>query len=242
MKIFKILAIALIVMISANAYGLPDEYYKIKDTKQMKKYFFNYIKTISDVQKNDILNDRKFVTEFYSKKDTADKTSDEYKRFKAIQKRYKRKDKDSLDEYLKYIDVIPTSLVVAQAVLESGWGKSRFVKKANNIFGQWTYSEKGIKPLTRNKGAKHLIKIFDSMEHSVRGYMINMNLGWGYKGLRDQRAKIRKAGENVTGLSIVDQLVNYSQGREKYTKKLAKLIKRNKLYLYDEVAITKAAK
>lgn len=34
------------------------------------------------------------------------------------------------DEYYKRIDVIPTSLALAQAALESGWGKSRFAKRS----------------------------------------------------------------------------------------------------------------
>ena len=39
----------------------------------------------------------------------------------------------------KRVDIVPTSLVVAQAANESAWGNSRFAKQGNNYFGQWCY-------------------------------------------------------------------------------------------------------
>ena len=38
---------------------------------------------------------------------------------------------------------IPKQLVIAQAALETGWGKSRFANEGNNLFGIRTYDEDG---------------------------------------------------------------------------------------------------
>ncbi len=219
---------------SLEATGMPEEYYTIKHKIAMKQYFFNYMSIIANKQNNLILNDRNFVKSFFSKLNKANKNSQDYKRFISIQKRYKLKEKDKLSKYLYHIDIIPTSLVLAQAAVESGWGKSRFVKNANNIFGQWTWKAKGLVPKNRDSGAKHRIKIFDSLEMAVKDYMFNLNIGWGYKKLRDLRAKIRKYGAPLTGLSLSKTLINYSQKKEEYTKILATIILANNLKRFEK--------
>ena len=49
------------------------------------------------------------------------------------------------------MDIIPTSIALAQAAKESGWGTSRFALEGNAIFGQWTWNGKGIEPLFKDK-------------------------------------------------------------------------------------------
>ena len=40
-----------------------------------------------------------------------------------------------LYDYIEIEDRIPNELVIAQAVIETGWGKSRFANEGNNLFG-----------------------------------------------------------------------------------------------------------
>jgi len=229
-----IVLIFIYLNISLLAMGLPSEYYKIKDVKKMKRYFISYILDITKEQNKEILKDRYFIKNLHKNIDKLPINSKNYQRFLNIQKRYKLKSNAPLKEYLKVIDVIPNSLVIAQSIVESGWGKSRFTKKANNIFGQWTWSGKGLTPTNRDKGKKHLIKIFPSIKESVRGYMINLNLGWGYKDFRELRYKIRQEGKVPTGIVLSKTLINYSSRREKYVKILQNIIRRNKLLQYDK--------
>lgn len=35
---------------------------------------------------------------------------------------------------------------IAQALVESAMGTSRFAREANNLFGEWTWGEKGLIP------------------------------------------------------------------------------------------------
>ena len=44
------------------------------------------------------------------------------------------------------MDEIPTSLAIAQAAKETGWGTSRFALDGNALFGQWTWSGEGLQP------------------------------------------------------------------------------------------------
>lgn len=229
-KIFLILFLS----ISVFSMGLPTEYYKIKNTKQMKEYFFNYILSITKEENNNIIRDRYFIKNIYINLSKIPKTSSTYKRFLQITKRYKLTDKSTLDEYLKTVDVIPNSLVLAQAAVESGWGKSRFTKQANNIFGQWTWDGKGLDPIQRDEGKKHQIKIFPSIKASVKGYMINLNLGWGYKAFRQLRFDLRKEGKEPKGFELSSTLINYSQQKEVYVKIIQDIIRINKLAKYDK--------
>ena len=56
---------------------------------------------------------------------------------------------DNLDALLIKADEIPVSLALAQAVIESGWGTSRFAYEGNALFGQyvWGNSDTGSYPM-----------------------------------------------------------------------------------------------
>jgi len=220
----KLLLSLLLITSTLSADGLSKEYYEIKDVKQMKKEFFSFIKEMAIIENKSILSDRKYIKENFDKNTT---------RMSQIQKRYGIKSKSKLDTYLYTIDIIPTSMVMTQAALESGWGKSRFFIKAKNIFGQWTWTGKGLAPLGRDTGKKHKIAIFPSYQKSVRTYMINLNKGWAYKVLRDLRADQRAQNKKISGSFIADGLVNYSQKKEAYVKSVRNFIRQNKLYVYD---------
>lgn len=231
----KIILLSIYFTVSIFAMGLPAEYYKIQSPKEMKNYFILYILKIAKKENNSILKDRFFIKNVYPNISKIPKNSPVYKRFKAIKLRYKLSDKATFQQHIEAIDIVPNSLVIAQAIVESGWGKSRFVKEANNIFGQWTWSGKGLDPAKRDVGKKHQIKIFPSVIESVKGYMINLNLGWGYKDFRKLRAKIRGDKSKLTGIILSDTLINYSQKREEYIRILKNIITQNKLAKYDNL-------
>lgn len=233
---YKLLLVIFFCLSSLNAMGLPDSYYKIKDVKKQKQEFLNFLAPMIEKELEEVREDREFIKKYFSSGLFGIRHDGlGLLKLMKIKKRYKIKDVYNLDEYLLRVDTIPTSIILAQAALESGWGKSRFVRKANNIFGQWTYSGKGLVPKNRDEGAKHRIKIFDSLQHSIRGYLININVGWAYKSLRKKRAQLRKEqGDNINGLDLYGEYIMYSQLREEYTKRLKKMIIRNGLVKYDE--------
>ena len=44
-----------------------------------------------------------------------------------------------IDKLLLRVEIIPNSIVLAQAAIESGWGSSRFAQEYNALFGEYTY-------------------------------------------------------------------------------------------------------
>lgn len=228
-----LLLLSLSALLTLSAIGFPKEYYSIKDTKQMKTYFFNFLYPLIEEENNLILKDRAFIISL-NKNKSLQKNSKEYIKLEKLAKTYSVKDIFDYNKLLKKIDIIPPSMALAQAATESGWGKSRFVKVANNIFGHWTYGKVGIVPLKRNKGAKHLIRIFPDLQTSIKAYMQNLNRTRAYSSFRNKRAAQRKSAIDPKGLALSQTMINYSAIREKYLKILSSIIRVNKLKSYDQ--------
>jgi len=130
---------------------------------------------------------------------------------------------------LNKIDQIPTSLVLAQAAIESAWGTSRFAQKGNNLFGEWCFSQGcGIVPLHRAKGSHHEVKAFASIADSVRSYMLNLNSHPAYQAFRNKRLKQQSAAQ-LSGCYLASGLINYSEKKERYIESIKQLIRINKL-------------
>lgn len=130
-------------------------------------------------------------------------------------------------DLLERVDVIPLELALAQAVNESAWGTSRFAREGNNLFGIWTYDkDKGIVPKNRPKGAKHLVRRFDSFNESVRYYLHTLNSHPAYAELRRLRAESRSQGEVADGLVLAGGLTRYSAKGERYVALIRELIRR----------------
>ncbi len=222
-----------ILSISANA--LTEEYYKIKDIQKQKEYFFKHLYPLIKKENKLILEERNFIISYLSENPSSlDSSSKKFEKLLKLKEKYKIKNISSKEEYLKKIDIIPPSLALAQAALESGWGKSRFTKEANNIFGHWTYNAKvGLVPKDRAQNAKHFIRIFESLSHSIKKYMLNLNSNRAYKSFQEKRYIQRLKGEKLNSLLLSQTLINYSGIGERYLKILKSIIVENKLQKYD---------
>ncbi len=219
-----------------NLYAaFPSWYYKIKNIKQQKKAFCEILLPLIQKENQQILKLRKKIINIFN--DPYFLLNPKKVEFLAkIAKTYKIKDITNKEEFLKKIDTIPPSLALAQAAIESGWGKSRFVKIANNLFGHWEYSNKGIKPKSKYEHIEinYSIKIFPSIEASIKTYMRNLNRNPAYKEFRELRYQYKKENKKFTGLIAASTLKNYSQLKEEYVKILKKVIKSNHLEKFDK--------
>ncbi len=145
-----------------------------------------------------------------------------------------------IPEMLKQLKIkiqpIPISLVLAQAIVESGWGTSRFAVTGNALFGQWTFdkTEKNkLMPANRDAGKTHSIKSFSSPYQSMKAYMANLNRNNAYNKLRKIRYSLIKLNKPLSSIKLANGLTNYSQEREIYVKKIKSMINKNNLTRYD---------
>lgn len=217
--------------------GLSPEYYQIEDNAKQKEEFIRQMKILVDKGNEEIRKDREFITNFFAKA-----MPDAFRGLKqqnvgyliALRNKYGIESLFDRDEYFKRIDLIPTSLALAQASLESGWGKSRFAREANNLFGHWTYSGVGLMPQNRAIGKTHMIRIFGSLQKSVNSYMLNLNTNDAYVLFREKRLQARQDGKNFGGIEASKTMVNYSELKEEYMKMLREMIEQNNLLIYDK--------
>ncbi len=139
-------------------------------------------------------------------------------------------DQAIVSELLLKVDVIPASLVLAQAANESAWGTSRFALEGNNIFGQWCFEEGcGIIPNRRVAGATHEVKSFDTIEAAIEGYFLNINSHHLYAGFRGERARLRQLDQRLDPILLAQGLDRYSQRGENYIDEVQTLIQQNDL-------------
>ena len=142
-------------------------------------------------------------------------------------------------ELMNKINSIPISLILAQSIIESGWGASRFAQEGNALFGQWTWkNDDGIKP-KGNLHANFSVKNFDSLLESVNSYILNLNTHRAYKGLRSFRLSQYNMGKKITGNDMANFLDKYAEIGVDYVIKVKKMIETNQLSKYENSILTK---
>ena len=144
---------------------------------------------------------------------------------------------EKIKKLKRKIDIVPLSLIMAQAACESGWGVSRFAQQANNIFGEWTFSNQaeGIVPKERPAGADYKIEKFSTIQEAINSYLLNLNSHPAYKKFRTLRWECRQQGEQITSLKLLSGLTNYSEEGKEYLNKVRAIIEDNNLVTYDQL-------
>lgn len=145
--------------------------------------------------------------------------------------------KEKIKRLKKRLDVIPLSLILAQAAIESGWGTSRFATQANNIFGEWTFDPDtpGIIPKHRPADADYRIRKFASIEAAINSYLLNLNSHFAYDKLRQIRFDLRQADKKLDPLQLSAGLTMYSEKREAYIEQINNIIRYNDLQQFDRL-------
>ena len=221
--------------------SFPKAYYAIKGPQQQKEAFVKILYPLIVKEEKKIAAQRRFVIALFKRLETDGiVTPSQIERLKKLAKTYRIKALYDKEAYLRRIDEIPVSLVLAQAAIESDWGKSRFARVANNLFGEWTWGGRGIVPKNRPAGKHYRIRIFGSLEDSIASYMKNLNRHWAYREFREARAAARKKGFSFGGFAAAAYLTHYSQRGELYTKMVKSKIAKNAWDIYDLEAAASA--
>ena len=164
------------------------------------------------------LHSRYIKTKQLSKKDVVwlQKIANDYK-----VGQFNEKGSSDWTQLLKRVDVVPYSLVLAQAADESGWGTSRFAKVGHSYFGQRCYvAHCGLL-------AKHnhfVTKRFSSQQASIAGYLWNLNTYSAYNAFRELRAQMRSQSKVLDSLQLIKKLTYYSQRGSAYVHEISNVL------------------
>ena len=216
----------------------PKDLDELQNTRLKKETFIKIVLPLVVAENERILADRDKLKLVSKKKFTTDQEK-QWLRQKLLEYRVK---KGNMEELMIRMDIIPTSIALAQAAKESGWGTSRFALEGNAIFGQWTWSGQGIAPLDRASDKNHKILKFPILRASVKAYQNNLNTHKSYSKFREKRLDMRIQNKNISGLELTQTLNNYAQTGSEYTKILIQIIKQNRLTDFEPVKLVTSVK
>ena len=208
---------------------LPKDIKSLGDTKKKRELFIKIVLPLILDENNKITEDRKKLFKILGKNFN---TVGERVWLKRRLKEYKIEDKD-LSKLKIRMDIIPVSLAIAQAANESGWGTSRFALEGNALFGQWTWSKKGITPKNQDPNKTHKVLQFQILKASVKAYKNNLNTHNAYREFREVRAQMRQEGKVIDGFKLAKYIKNYAAIGEKYVAILEDIIEKNSLTDFD---------
>jgi len=209
---------------------LPKDLKTLGNTKKKRELFIKIILPLVLHENNKITEDRKKLFKILAKNFN---TPGERVWLKRRFKEYKIDDGD-LSKLKMRMDIIPVSIALAQAANESGWGTSRFALEGNALFGQWTWSKKGISPKNKDPNKSHKVLQFQILKASVRAYKNNLNTHNAYREFREVRAQIREEGKPVIGSDLTKYLKAYAAIGDKYVAILNDIIEKNSLTDFDK--------
>jgi Bax protein len=221
--------------------ALPSDFDQLQDVKLKKKLFYLITLPIIHESNRLILEDREMVINIEKKFLRADLNENEVNETVRLAVKYKL-DYSTIDLKLfrdlkQRINIIPVSLALAQAIVESGWGQSRFALEGNALYGQWTTNEqKGIIPEDRDEDKTHAVRKFENLQQSVQAYMHNINTHRAYYSFRVVRRIAERVQYTDPISAKVKFLAAYAEIGQEYVDKLELIIESNKLREFDRFA------
>ena len=214
--------------------NLPD-FSVYNDVNEKKAAFFGYLLPLIEQANLDVQAEREEMMAMEKRQplDRKDKN-----RLKELVLKYKVDEslpaKEKIQILLDQVNVVPPSLVLAQAANESAWGTSRFAVEGNNLFGQWCFRKGcGLVPEARGDDANHEVAAFETPFRSISSYIRNLNRHPSYQELREKRNQLLTDQGYATGEQLAEGLMHYSERGEEYVNEIQAMIRYNKLNRYD---------
>jgi Bax protein len=146
---------------------------------------------------------------------------------------YEKYKTDNVAEIHKKQHLHPNSIILAQSILETGWGDSRFFLNGNNAFGIWSYNklDKRMAASKNREGIVIYLRKYDNIAQSVEDYFSTLANSWAFDDFRDKRY------ESNNPFELIWYLNKYSELRNDYVKKVGEIIIQNDLTQYDSYAL-----
>lgn len=146
-------------------------------------------------------------------------------------------DPSNIAEVLLRVDIVPPSMAIAQAGVESGWGTSYAARVGNSLFGQIQSSGRHAVAVPWKAGPA-MPQPFANVADSVEAYFLNLNTHFAYATFRAERAQQRNLGVQPDGYKLIGQLLRYSQLGMQYINYVRNIIRENQLEDFDRARLS----
>ena len=207
---------------------------KTLETKHKKDIFVQILLPNLLLVNDEILEEREKVKSIFSK-DPDDYSAEENNFLDSLSTTYRIK-KGNRHEILKHLDILPPSLMLAQAILESGWGGSKFSIYGNSIFGMHTSSTiKG--NYIQAHGSSIKLAAYKNIKSGIKDYIKNINRHRAYRKLREVRNESRLAEQSLNSIEMAKTQNSYSELGQEYIKRVSSLIHNLNLKDFDDAKL-----
>lgn len=197
------------------------DFTKVKGKSKKQIFIDTLIPTIEKIRAK-VEADKQYVISLIEKEIL---TEEEKLFLNEMYTKYKVKSKSKNDLVHKMV-VPPTSFILGQASLESGWGSSKLAREGNNLFA--IRSTLKDKERTVCLGPNQFYKKYETLEDSLMDYIMTLSRHSSYSNLR----KAINNGEET--IVLVKHLGNYSEVKYIYEQRLTQIITKNNLVKYDD--------
>lgn len=144
---------------------------------------------------------------------------------------------EKVDELVRRVDIVPPSMAIAQAGVESGWGTSFAARTGNALFGQIQAVGRHNVAVPWKPGAG-MPQPFTTVGDATDAYVINLNTHPAYAGFRQERAAMRQRGEHPDGFRLVGTLLRYSERGQGYVQFVRQIMRENELSDFDRARLS----
>jgi Bax protein len=115
---------------------------------------------------------------------------------------------------------VNTELIIAQAIVESDYGRSRFAREGHNLFGIRVWSREGMLPLLQPSSIDWRVRVFKNKCESVKYYIEILNTKRAYAEFR----RVREITVNRDPIALAKTLDNFSTNKQ-YEKHVIEVIR-----------------
>lgn len=191
---------------------LPTDFAEITDENLRNQLFIQILSPLALKVNQDILKERQELLELAEEFDNTHKlsatqetwleeTAEKYDVFTRMTgyRRYKL----LISKLMNKIDIIPPSIMIAVAGIETDWGKSRLTQAGNSLYKEvvW-HTDKGLIPEDETEDHTYRIRVFPTLYDSMKSFALKINSSLNYADARTLREAQRQRKKIIDGRSM----------------------------------------
>jgi Bax protein len=135
------------------------------------------------------------------------------------------------------VDIVPVELALAQAAIESGWGRSRAARVDHDLFGMKAKPGRESRHARASAGKVKRAPRFATLREAVQGYVLTLNSHNAYHRFRQLRAALRARNRPLDGERLAQGLEKYSTRGRDYVRTVQAAIRRNNFERFNLAAL-----
>lgn len=127
---------------------------------------------------------------------------------------------EMMEELLNRVDVVPVQLVLAQSIIETGWGRSKSARETHNYFGITSSMGGSAYVVTTSGSTVYYLASFSSDTEGIKAYISLLNSKLAYAEFRKLRSALRKENNPLDATRLSEGLMKYSELGQTYIDKV----------------------